>query len=155
MIYLPIAAFLVSIIANKFQMYALKHFISYLLIFVFVIANIKECKYYIIAGLGFVCNFIVISANNLLMPVGFKIEELRIYINAYNMLINGQISGYALATDQTKLYFLSDIFYVPFWPKLGFFSLGDVLLGIGGMLLIVAFMKKAPQKQEKETMNGE
>lgn len=153
MIYLPIAALIVSIIANKLQMYALKHFISYLLILVFLIANIKESKYYIVAGLGFLSNFIVISINNLHMPVGFKIEELRIYLDAYNMLINGEIPGYALATQQTKLYFMADIFYVPFWTKLGFFSIGDVLLGIGGLLLIVAFMKKTPQKQQEQNIN--
>ncbi|NMC56215.1 MAG: DUF5317 domain-containing protein [Eubacteriaceae bacterium] len=152
MIYLPIAALVFSIIANKLQWYTARHFVLYILIIVFVIVNIKESKYYIIAGLGFLSNFIVISANNLTMPVGYKIEELRLYINAYNMLINGQIPGYALASQQTKLYFLADIFYVPFLPKLGFFSLGDALLGIGGMLLIASFMKKKPeQKSEQET----
>lgn len=153
MIYLPIAALVFSLIANKMQWYSARHFVLYILIIVFVIVNIKESKYYIIAGLGFLCNFIVISANNLKMPVGYKIEELRLYINAYNMLINGQIPGYALASQQTKLYFLADIFYVPFLPKLGFFSLGDALLGIGGMLLIVSFMKKAPQKENSEKAN--
>lgn len=159
MIYLPIAALVFSIIANKMHWYAARHFVLYILIIVFVISNIKESKYYIIAGLGFLSNFIVISANNLTMPVGYKIEELRIYINAYNMLINGQIPGYTLASQQTKLYFLSDIFYFPFLPKFGFFSVGDVLLGIGGMMLVASFMKRIPKVENKEEnleqLNGE
>ena len=150
MIYLPIIALVFSIIANKMQWYAARHFILYILIILFLFVNIKESKYYIIAGLGFLCNFIVISANNLTMPVGYKIEELRIYINAYNMLISGQIPGYALASEQTKLYFLSDIFYLPFLQKLGFFSVGDILLGIGGMMLIASFMKKMPEENQEQ-----
>jgi len=146
--YLPVAALILSLILNNPQYNTLKHFITYILIIIFIFANIKECKYYIIAGLGFLSNFIVISANNLHMPVGYKIEELRVYINAYNMLVNNEIPGYVLATENTKFYFLSDIFYLPFWPKLGFFSLGDIILALGGMALMIAFMKSKPKKAE-------
>jgi hypothetical protein len=147
MIYLPIAALVFSVIANKMDMYALRHFVSYPLIIVFLFFNIKETKAFLFAGIGLLSNFIVITANNFYMPVSNKIEELRVFLNAYNMLINGEITGYALATEQTKLYFLADIFYIPFWPKLGFFSIGDIILGIGGMLCVVAFMKKKPQDE--------
>ncbi len=66
------------------------------------------------------------------------------------MLLNGEIAGYTLATQSTKLYFLADIFYFPPYAKIGFFSVGDILLGIGGALCIVVFMKKKPAEKAGE-----
>jgi len=147
MIYLPVAALIISIIANRMDIYMLRHFVSYPLIIIFLFANIKETKALLLAGVGLLSNFIVITVNNFYMPVGYKIEQLRVYLNAYNMLINGEIPGYALANEQTKLYFLGDVFYIPFLPRLGFFSIGDILLGIGGMWCVIAFMRKKPKDE--------
>jgi len=155
MIYLPVVALIISIIANKIDFYLLRHFVSYPLIIIFLFVNIKETKALLLAGAGLLSNFIVITANNFYMPVGYKIEELRVYLNAYNMLINGEITGYILASEHTKLYFLADIFYIPFLPKLGFFSIGDILLGIGGMLCVIAFMKKEPKGENSAIKNNE
>ncbi|MGI6348865.1 MAG: DUF5317 domain-containing protein [Eubacteriaceae bacterium] len=117
-----------------------------IIILVFLIANLRENRAFLLAGIGFFANVIVIVLNKFAMPVGYRIQQLPIYAKTYQMLLNGEIPGYVLANESTKCYFLADIFYFPLYPKVGFFSIGDIILGIGGMLCIILFMKKEPIK---------
>lgn len=150
LIWLIFAAVIVSVVLKYMGFKQVGVILVYLMILVFLVANIKENKAFILAGLGFLANFLVIVLNGFAMPVGYAIQKLPVYANTYEMLINGQIPGYVAATQSTKCYFLADIFYFPPYPKIGFFSVGDIVLGIGGALCIVLFMKKKPGNEAEK-----
>jgi len=54
----------------------------------------------------------------------------------------GTVSNSTLWTDETRLPFLADIFFLPsYLPLSNVFSLGDVFIGIGAFILVLQAMQ--------------
>lgn len=100
----------------------------------FALLNIHR-RYLWIIALGIALNISVITANGWRMPVSWEISS---YPNALRSLTDGSrpeymaMPGYAGA----NLWFLADIFLVPLGTSGFAASVGDIVLGIGSLLLI-------------------
>ena len=92
-----------------------------------------------IVGLGALCNLVAIAANGGAMPA-----------DAWALATAG-LDGPGAHTNSVVLASppslrpLTDIFAVPAWvPLANVFSVGDVLIGVGIVLVIVAAMRPEP-----------
>lgn len=147
-LWLPIAALLCQCILRFLPAWRgiwLLTPLSYLAIFIFLLCNLRMRKSVALLGLGSLCNFIVIAANNWRMPVARAAASILTTPSA-QALRNLEIPGYLLENDQTRLIFLGDICYIPIPVLGGFASIGDFLLMIGIFFLILHLMqpKKFP-----------
>ncbi len=115
--------------------------VSYLLLFAFLAVNIRYKLFAVFAGIGTLCNFLVISLNDFYMPLSAKIIALAGVFE----IPKSQSFAYMIAAETTKLKFLGDVIYIPVKFIRGFASAGDVLLSLGVMFLIIAVMRAKPQ----------
>lgn len=110
------------------------HLVSYLLVLVFIIANIRE-RAIAILGTGTLLNFLVIILNGGYMPTpaaNFKGVQQAGEVNNNTML----------ADSGTLLPWLGDIFHLPSWlPLTNAFSIGDIFIAVGVFLYILKYMK--------------
>lgn len=113
------------------------HIGSYLLLLFFAGLNYRERALWLMA-LGMLSNFIVITANGGHMPA--SIEALRAagrMATVEKLLADGVSGNVLLMSDQTKLNFLGDIFWLPSGvPFANAFSIGDLLLALGVIWLL-------------------
>jgi len=113
------------------------HIASYLLLVLFAVINYRERALWPMA-LGMLSNFIVITANGGHMPA--SLDALRAAgrtATVAQLLTEGVSGNVVVMSDQTKLNFLGDIFWLPGWvPLANAFSIGDLLLAIGVIWLL-------------------
>ena len=110
---------------------------SYLLIFLFLWRNRKLRKTALLAGLGSLCNFLVIAVNDFRMPVSQGVLQ-HLSPQRLQQLQSGAIPLYAAADGRTRLLFLGDIIPVPVLG--GFASIGDLLLTAGLFFCLMVIM---------------
>lgn len=119
---------------------------SFVLIGLFIILNIHLRGFFLI-GLGLIANATAIIANSGYMPV--KKEYLMITSSAQDLeLINQGLPAfnYVATGPSTKFYYLCDIFMMPHWVLVTkVFSIGDVLLTIGGAIFVWTFLRSSGQ----------
>jgi len=119
------------------------------LVALFIILNIGLRGLSLI-GLGLFSNLAAIFLNGGYMPLkreyfmliasAEELEKINQGLPAYNYIATG---------PQTKLYYLSDIFLMPHWIFITkVFSIGDVLITIGGCIFIWFFLKNPAPKKE-------
>lgn len=117
---------------------------SYVLLLVAVWCN-RGLRGMRIVGLGLLMNLLVIVANGGYMPmspealaqVGIKTVSRGAEIGA--RIVNSK--DILLTPVDTRLWFLSDVFVVPRpWPVRFAFSAGDILIALGGFVLVLAGM---------------
>lgn len=116
------------------------HLLTYLLMIVGVILNIKKnfMKFILI---GLVLNFIVIFANGGKMPVSFK--NVKGYENSTEDILDKSDIKHALATENTKFIYLADVIVLPKpYPLARIISIGDIFLTIGVFLFFQESMVK-------------
>lgn len=122
----------------------LLHFFSYALLLASIIAN-RHLKGMYIIGLGMLFNCAVIFLNDGYMPVPIE-HWITAGFGDLELFSSGiPIGNAVLMTDATKLWFLGDILCIPMYPAPRLMSIGDVILGIGAMLLVAQMMKSKPQ----------
>lgn len=113
------------------------HMGSYLLLLLFAVLNYREKALWPMAA-GMLSNFIAITVNGGHMPA--SIDALRAAgrtLTAERLLTEGVSGNVVLMSEQTKLNFLGDIFWLPGWvPFANAFSIGDFLLGVGVIWLL-------------------
>ncbi len=118
----------------KFKGYI--HLLSYALLFagLFMNRSIPGIK---TLSLGISLNFLVIAANQGLMPVlpTYLPEPLTASLSAGKSGIHG------LITETTRLRYLADIIYCPLPYQNQMLSVGDVVIDIGAFYLVVKAMK--------------
>lgn len=100
-------------------------------------------------GLGLAMNFLVILANGGMMPVSphtaTRLSSISIWDAGARF---GPGKGVVLPTQTTAFWDLSDRFLLPDWfPYSAAYSLGDVLIVLGALVLIWA-MTNGKQRQE-------
>lgn len=117
---------------------------SLLLVIIFIFLNI-HLRGLVLIGLGLLSNFLAIISNSGYMPV--KREYLVMISTAEELEKINQglpIFNHIATGPETKLYFLSDIFLMPFGIMITrVFSIGDVILTIGGVVFVWTCLKPA------------
>jgi hypothetical protein len=115
-----------------------------------LIINLRQPGFPLII-LGAFLNFAVIAANGGQMPA--SPDALAALIGA-PVLPSADFSNSAVATPGTTLWYLGDIFVLPRpMPLANIFSIGDVLIGLGGAVFIVRSMHR-PQPLLGATPRG-
>ena len=108
--------------------------VQYLLLFLFFWFN-KKISYVWLIALGSFLNFLVIILNQGSMPLTKMVLQIAASSKTLLLLMEGRLLTYHIINDNTKLWFLGDIIYIP-TPFKGFISIGDILLFSGVFLLM-------------------
>ncbi|HHW48965.1 MAG TPA: DUF5317 domain-containing protein [Clostridiaceae bacterium] len=92
----------------------------------------------IIMSFGFFLNAIVMMLNGGKMPVSYDILQKNNLREALDLLLAGRDSKHALIDENTKLWFLSDVIYMPgiFRYAGGLVSIGDLVIAAGIFVLV-------------------
>jgi hypothetical protein len=138
-LYLPVLAFAVELIFSRaFFPEWFVFLIEYGILFWFVLSNIRgNGAWPCWIGLGTLLNFAVISANGFRMPVWSSFLEESGGFELLNSLQQGEVFGYTLVDESTRLPFLADVIGLSFYGDLvGFASLGDLFLLLGAVVLL-------------------
>ncbi len=114
--------------------------LSHVLLLGFVWRN-RRLRGIQILGLGVVCNLLVIAANGGLMPIT---PETLVQINPGSTLAQWPIGAHyghskdiILPREEVRLWVLSDVLVIPPpFPRPTAFSLGDLLIAIGIIVLL-------------------
>ena len=88
-------------------------------------------------GIGLFLNALTIWANGGQMPASLWALQTSGLLPSGDAVASWQSNNSALMNESTRLWFLCDIFAVPrSWPLANMFSIGDVLIGLGGVVFI-------------------
>jgi hypothetical protein len=102
-----------------------------------LVANLRQPGFWLIAA-GALANFTVIVANGGQMPAS---ADAWAALNGTPVLPTTDFSNVFIAGPSTPFYFLADLFVLPRpFPFANVFSIGDLLIGLGGAWFIVAVM---------------
>ncbi len=114
--------------------------ISQALLLVFAWQN-RRVPGFTLLGLGLLANFLVICLNGGMMPLTPQTADRLIAPGSQVELQVGERAGYTkdilLAKEDTRLWFLGDIFTLPDWMNYRLaFSIGDILISMGAFWLL-------------------
>ncbi|HEX5588910.1 MAG TPA: DUF5317 family protein [Candidatus Limnocylindrales bacterium] len=110
---------------------------STLAVFVAVVRNLRMPGMAIVAA-GALCNLVAIGANGGLMPASAGALAVAGFDGP------GEHTN-SVVLDAPAFEPLTDIFAIPAWlPMANVFSVGDVLIGVGVVVAIVAAMRRGP-----------
>jgi hypothetical protein len=124
------------------------HYLTYALTVVFIVLNRHVPGAWLIA-LGTACNLAAIVANGGSMPASMSAWE-----RAGLRPIPPEVFENSSALSDPNLGFLGDIFAVPAsWPLSNVFSIGDVLIVIGGTYLAHQCCRRRPAAEPEGTLN--
>lgn len=115
---------------------------SLALITLFIILNFR-LRGLALVGLGLISNLLAIVANAGYMPVKREYLYLTATAGELDKINQGlPVFNYIATGPHTKLYYLSDIFLIPYGVFITkIFSIGDVLITIGGSIFIWTYLK--------------
>jgi len=118
----------------------LLYVLSTLAVFVAVLRNVRVPGMAIVA-IGAVCNLAAITANGGFMPASASA------LAAAGLDGPGSYTN-SVVLDHPALQPLTDIFAIPAsWPLANVFSVGDVLIGVGIVIVIAAAMRSQPERR--------
>lgn len=119
---------------RSFDLPAIALLLSYLVLLLAVWLN-RHIPGLALLGLGLLLNLAVMAANGGYMPITPETMERIGHGDADAILPGSRVAGtkdIALPQEETRLWFLSDIFILPFpFPFSGAFSLGDIFIAAG------------------------
>jgi hypothetical protein len=116
---------------------------STVVVLVALLANLGQPGFRLIA-LGALLNLLVIIANGGQMPAS---AEAMLAAHGVAAVPTSDFSNSIIAAPGTPLYFLGDIFYLPRpIPLANVFSIGDVLIALGGAWFIARTMRGTAEK---------
>lgn len=124
------------------------HLLSYSLVLVALACNLHLWPMRVLA-LGTVSNVVVILANGGYMPSSpAALRAAGLLDNLEAVSQHGYQNNSALLNEHTRLPFLADIFAIPAGvPLANVFSIGDVLIGLGALLLVVQAMGRRADRR--------
>jgi len=141
---------LLTLIKNDFPVTRLIAFTSicfqYLFLFLFLWYN-RHIGYTWVIAIGCFLNALVILINKGSMPL----PELGPYIGksefANTYLLNGKLLTYHIINENTLLWFLGDVIWIPAPFKI-FISVGDLVLYAGALLLVQHIIAGKDEKMQ-------
>ena len=117
--------------------------VSYTLLIALLVAN-RSLAGAPIIGAGLLCNLVAILANGGLMPV--RRSALAAAGRSYHVHNN------SIELGHPQLAFLIDRWAAPHWlPLANVYSVGDLVIGLGTLVAIVAAMRREPAAPELAT----
>jgi len=119
------------------------HLLSYLFLLAFIFLNRRYFEI-LIMGIGLVLNFVVIAANGGYMPASAEALRRAGMEDIAAILEQGLYHGNTvLMSPETRLNLLGDWLYLPaVVPLANAFSIGDLFLALGIVLLLAIKMAK-------------
>lgn len=131
---------------------------SQILLLIFVWINRKKPGMWAM-GAGLFLNFLVIALNHGFMPLSPETAQKLIEPGVTVSLTIGERVGFGkdilLPIENTKLWFLSDIFLLPQWLNYrAAFSVGDILISVGVFLFLWS-LGGPSQRESAEVTNAE
>jgi hypothetical protein len=111
--------------------------VSTTLVLMALVVNLRQPGFWLIT-IGALANFAVIVANGGQMPAS---ADAFAALNGLPVVPTTDFSNSVIAPPSAPLFFLGDVFVLPRpLPFANVFSIGDVLIGLGGAWFIVATM---------------
>jgi hypothetical protein len=111
--------------------------VSTTLVLMALVVNLRQPGFWLIT-IGALANFAVIVANGGQMPAS---ADAFAALNGLPVVPTTDFSNSVIAAPGAPLFFLGDVFVLPRpLPFANVFSIGDVLIGLGGAWFIVATM---------------
>lgn len=125
---------------------------SQALLLVFAWVNRKSSGFWLL-GIGLLCNFLVILLNGGFMPLPPENAQQLIAPGSDIILRAGERAGLGkdmvLAREDTRLWFLADVFMLPAWLNYPLaFSFGDILIATGAFWLLWNLGRPQPKSKE-------
>ena len=91
----------------------------------------------VVIGLGLLLNLVAITANGGRMPASPAALELAGKVSRLTNPEDAVHTNSILASEETRLYYLTDIFALPKpFPLANVFSVGDILIALGAMYFL-------------------
>lgn len=117
------------------------HVLSYMVLVAGIAFNFRHWPMQVL-GLGLLFNLAAIAANGGYMPAAAEALRLAgMEAQLDHLLAYGTLTNSTLLSETTRLIYLTDHFYLPAAvPGASVFSAGDVLIGLGVMLLVARGM---------------
>ncbi|UCH35404.1 MAG: DUF5317 domain-containing protein [Armatimonadota bacterium] len=116
------------------------HILSYVLLLAAVVAN-RHLWAMWVAALGVAMNFAVIAANGGTMPADADLVGASGQQQMVQLVESGRYPTHTLLDAGTRLPFLADRYLLPHpYPRPSVFSLGDILITLGVVVLIMRGM---------------
>jgi len=97
---------------------------------------------FLIVIIGFACNMVAVSYNGGYMPVKDFVAEREIKFSI--------LPGHSLLTENTNYSYLCDIYILPLIDYGFIFSIGDVFVTIGFIILIIGLFRKDKWEEIKK-----
>lgn len=153
-LWLPIAGVLLHGVFSFAPRFALRHApfitcIAYFCIFAFLVINRRYRLPTALMALGSLGNFLVIAANGFRMPV--SAAALAMFPGMTAAAVFERKVNYFIVQGKVNLYFLADIIPLPLPRLASFLSVGDLFLGLGILLLLVAVISPGKGARPAET----
>ena len=148
---LPFLAFAIEAVFSRIQIFPEWVIIPlfYILLFWFIVCNLRRGVWAYLFGAGTLLNFAVITANGFHMPVSAALFAESAYRDVYDTLANGDLFGYELAGAGTKISFFGDIFaFAPGGDLIGFASIGDLFLLVAILLLAGGMIRSSLRRKQ-------
>lgn len=126
--------------------------VSTTLVLMALVVNLRQPGFWLII-LGALANFTVIVANGGQMPAS---PDAFAALNGVPVVPTTDFSNSVIYGPSTRFYFLADLFVLPRpLPFANVFSIGDVLIGLGGAWFIVAVMHRRPEAAVAQGVSAE
>ena len=126
---------------------------STLVVLLALVPNLRQPGFWLIF-LGALANFTVIVANGGYLPAS---AEAWAALNGTPALPATDFSNAVIAGPNTPFHFLADLFVLPRpFPFANVFSIGDVLIGLGGAWFVIAAMhgRAVPKESPAQVRAG-
>jgi Family of unknown function (DUF5317) len=138
-VWLVVVAFAVQVVLvtlvpeGDITLHRVAHVMTYGLAGVCVVRNLGELRFLWVVALGGLLNFFAIAANGGVMPASRgALETAGLSVQSGSFANSDLVEG-------ANVWFLGDVFAVPAgWPGANVFSVGDVLMLLGAMLVLHA-----------------
>lgn len=155
-LWLPIAGVLLDGSFSFLPKFALRYAAvitctGYLCIFAFLYLNRQFKLPTALMAAGSLSNFLVIAANGFRMPI--SPAALAMFPGMTAQAVYARRVNYFIAESGANLYALADIIPVPLRRLGAFISVGDLVLGLGILLFLVAVI--SPNHREEEPPAGQ
>lgn len=133
-------------------LYSIFLLVSYILIGLFIIANISK-KYMFIPLIGFFLNFISFIFNGFKFPISSDAALLVYGSEIHNLLVEGKIK-YFIPAENSTLSFLGIIFPINKFFSITILSIGDILISFGIILIVQSIISdKRIKSKNKITLS--